>query len=70
MSIETKGMMIGEENVKAKGLVWMVVVGNKPSGKGSPGGILEAFISLGRNSHPATTVLECHKTSKKNQEKL
>jgi len=47
MSIKTKGK-IGEENVKAKGLVWMVVVvGNKPSGKGSPGGILEAFYFLG-----------------------
>ena len=51
MSIKTKGK-IGEEKVKAKGLVWMVVVvvvvvvGNKPSGKGSPGGILEAFYFL------------------------
>jgi len=64
MSIKTKGK-IGEGKVKEKGLVWMVVVGNKPSGKGSPGGILEAFISLGRNSHPPATVSECHKTSKK-----
>jgi len=48
MSIKTKGK-IGEENVKAKGLVWMVVVvvGDKPSGKGSPGGILEAFYFIG-----------------------
>jgi len=46
MSIKTRGK-IGEENVKAKGLVWMVVVvGNKPSGKRSPGGILEAFYFL------------------------
>ena len=51
MSIKTKGK-IGEGKVKEKGLVWMVVVvvvvvGNKPSGKGSPGGILEAFYFLG-----------------------
>jgi hypothetical protein len=45
MSIETKGK-IWEENVNAKGLVWMVmVVGNKPSGKRSPGWT-EAFYFL------------------------
>ena len=48
MSIKTKGK-IRDENVIEKGLVWMVVVvvGNEPSGKGSPRGILDAFYFLG-----------------------